>query len=105
MLHVCKENLMFDLVAGYPVHLINWAAHTSGTTLSDVRQMTDTSLAGGLSLDTLLNGTEQEVMDEARAAIAEAGPRGFMLAPDCVIKGPSPDANLAAACRAAREMG
>jgi uroporphyrinogen decarboxylase len=105
MLHVCKENLMFDLVAGYPVDVINWAAHTSGTTLADARQMTDTPLAGGLSLDTLLEGTEEDVLAEARAAIAEAGPRGFMLAPDCVIKGPSPDANLAAACRAAREMG
>jgi uroporphyrinogen decarboxylase len=103
MLHVCKENLMFDLVADYPVDVINWAAHTSGTTLTDARQMTDTPLAGGLSLDTLLEGTEEDVLAEAQAAIAEAGRRGFILAPDCVIKGPSPDANLAAARRAVEE--
>ena len=101
MLHVCKQNLMFDLVADYPVDVINWAAHTSGTTLTDARRMTDKSLAGGLSLDTLLNGAEKDVLTEARNAIAEAGRRGFILAPDCVIRGPSPDANLAAARRAA----
>jgi len=101
MLHVCKQNLMFDLVADYPVDVINWAAHTSGTTLTDARRMTDKSLAGGLSLDTLLNGAEKDVLTEARNAIAEAGRMGFILAPDCVIRGPSPDANLAAARRAA----
>ena len=100
MLHVCGQNLLFDLVADYPVHVINWAACDSGVTLSMARQMTDTPLAAGLCLDLLLNGTEDEVADQARDAIAEAGPRGFILAPDCVIKGPTPDANLAAVRRA-----
>ncbi len=100
MLHVCKKNLMFDLVADYPVHVINWAARTSGTSLADARRLTGKALAGGLSLKTLLAGTEQEVQAEVGDAIAEAGERGFILAPDCVIPGPSPDANLAAACRA-----
>jgi uroporphyrinogen decarboxylase len=103
MLHVCKENLMFDLVVDYPVHVINWAALTSGTSLTDARRMTDTPLAGGLSLQTLLSGTEADVLREARQAIADAGRRGFILAPDCVIRGPSPDANLTAARQAVEE--
>ena len=65
--------------------------------------MTKTPLAGGLSLGTLLNGTEKDVLAEARGAIAEAGEKGFVLAPDCVVKGPSPDANLSAARQAAEE--
>jgi uroporphyrinogen decarboxylase len=103
MLHVCKKNLMFDLVTDYPVHVINWAAGTSGTTLVDARQMTDKPLAGGLSLDTLLHGTEGDVLAEAQTSIAQAGRKGFILAPDCVIKGPSPDANLAAGRQAVEE--
>jgi uroporphyrinogen decarboxylase len=103
MLHVCKQNLMFDLVTGYPVHVINWAARTSGTTLSDGRRLTQKALAGGLSLETLQHGTEQEVQAEVWATLAEAGSRGLILAPDCVIPGPSPDANLAAARRAVEE--
>ncbi len=100
MLHVCRENLMFDLVADYPVHAINWAARTSGTTLRDARRLTDKPLAAGLSLQTLLNGSEEDVVSEVRSAVAEAGRTGLILAPDCVIRGPSPDANLAAARRA-----
>jgi uroporphyrinogen decarboxylase len=103
MLHVCGQNLMFELVANYPVHAINWAACTSGTCLADARRMTDRALAGGLSLETLLDGSEDDVLSEAREAVAEAGRRGFILAPDCVIKGPSPDANLAAARRAVED--
>jgi len=103
MLHVCQKNLMFDLVTDYPVDVINWAAGTSGTSLTDARRLADKPLAGGLTLDTLLKGTEQTVLDMARQAIAEAGRQGFILAPDCVIKGPSPDANLAAARQAVEE--
>jgi uroporphyrinogen decarboxylase len=104
MLHVCGQNLMFDLVADYPVHAINWAACDSGVTLALARQMTDTPLAAGLCLDLLLTGTEGDVVAQVRDAIAEAGSRGFILAPDCVIKGPTPDANLAAVRRAVEEI-
>ncbi len=104
MLHVCKQNLLFDQVVDYPVDVIHWATHTSGTSLADARRLTDRPLAGGLSLETLLNGTERDVIAEARAAMTEAGPTGFILAPDCVIRGPSPDANLSAARLAVEEM-
>lgn len=104
MLHVCKQNLMFDLIADYPVDVINWAACSSGVTLGQARQITDRPLAGGLCLDLLLDGTEDDVFDQVRDAIAEAGTRGFILAPDCVIKGPTPDENLATARRAVEEI-
>ncbi|MBN1314778.1 MAG: hypothetical protein JXA42_04900 [Anaerolineales bacterium] len=103
MMHVCKQNLMFDLVADYPVDVINWADRTSGTSLADARQLTGAAIAGGLSLDTLLHGTENEVIEEARGAFTQAGRTGFILAPGCVIKGPTPDANLAAARQAVDE--
>ena len=103
MLHVCQQNLMFDLVAGYPVDVINWATCDSGVTLDIARAMTDKPLAGGLSLEVLLNGTREDVRNQVRDAIAQAGPMGFILAPDCVIKGPTPNANLAAARRAVEE--
>jgi uroporphyrinogen decarboxylase len=103
MLHICGTELMFDLVADYPVDVLNWAARSGGTSLADARRLTGKPLAGGLSLATLLSGTEQDVAAEAESAIAEAGRQGFILAPDCVIKGPSPDANLAAARRVVEE--
>jgi uroporphyrinogen decarboxylase len=104
MLHVCRQNLMFDLVADYPVHVINWADRTSGTSLADARKITDRPLAGGLSLETLLNGSQDDVVAEVRDAVKQAGRAGFILAPACVIRGSSPDANLAAARRAVDEL-
>ncbi len=100
MLHVCRQNLMFDLVADYPVDVINWADRETAPSLAQAREMTDKAIAGGLSLDTLLDGTEEDVVAEVHDAIEQAGRTGFVLAPACVIKGPTPDANLMAARRA-----
>ncbi len=100
MLHICEQNIMFDLVADYPVDVINWADRPSGPSLAQARKMTSKALAGGLSLETLLNGTEEDVLAEAGDASAQAGRIRFLLAPGCVIKGASPDANLLAARRA-----
>ena len=103
MLHICQSNLNFDMLADYPVDIINWDDRGSGTTLTDARRMTKTPLAGGLSLDTLLNGSEEDVIAEGRDAVEQVGRTGLMLAPGCVVKGPSPNANLAAARRFVEE--
>jgi uroporphyrinogen decarboxylase len=96
MLHVCKQNLMLDLMIDYPVDAISWADRDSGPSLSEARQMTDKALAGGLSVETLLAGTPAEVQLEARDAIAQTHGAGLIMAPGCVIEGPTPDANLRA---------
>ncbi|MGQ9566414.1 MAG: uroporphyrinogen decarboxylase family protein [Anaerolineae bacterium] len=103
MLHVCKQNLMFDLVADYPVHIIHWADRESGPSLAEARRMTRKPLAGGLALKTLREGTEEDVVAEVRDAIAQAGRTGFLVAPACVIRAGTPAANLAAARRAVEE--
>jgi len=105
LLHVCRENIMFDLVADYPVQIINWSDRAAGPGLAEARRLTKTALAGGLSLETLRHGSPEQVQAEVREAIAQAGREGFILAPACVIKGSSPDANLAAARRAVEETG
>jgi uroporphyrinogen decarboxylase len=103
MMHLCQTNVMFDLTADYPVDLVNWDDRNGSPSLAEARRMTSIALAGGLSREVLLDGTEDEVMDEARDAIAHAGRTGFILAPACVVKGPSPDANLLAVRRAVEE--
>ena len=102
MLHVCGEHLMLDMVADYPADVIHWADCESGPSLAEGRRMTSRAIAGGLALQTLLNGTPQEVQIEVHDALAQAGTGRFVLAPACVIDGHSPDANLHAV-RAALE--
>jgi uroporphyrinogen decarboxylase len=96
---------MFDLVADYPVDVINWADRvTAGPTLAQARQMTNKALAGGLTVETLLNGTAEDVRLEVGDALAQTGGRGFMLTPSCTINARSPEANLHAARQAVEEM-
>lgn len=104
VLHLCRENLMFDLTADYPVDAINWADRSAGPSLTEARRLTKAALAGGLSLETLLNGSPEAVQAEVYDAVAQAGRIGFILASACVVKGSTPDVNLAAACQAVAEI-
>lgn len=97
MLHACRENIMFDLVSDYPVDIINWADRDNNPSLAEARQKTDKTLAGGLSLDTLLNGSGDEVENEVLDAIDQVGKDKLIIAPGCVIKSGTSDANLEAA--------
>jgi uroporphyrinogen decarboxylase len=104
MLHVCsRQELMFDLMATYPVDIIHWADRHVGPSLAEARQITDKTISGGLSTQTLLEGSEQDVLAQARDAIEQAGRTRFMLGPSCVVNGRTPEANLAAARRAVEE--
>jgi len=103
MLHICRQNLMFDLLADYPVDVLHWSDRESGPSLAEARKVTRKALAGGLSLKTLREGTAEDVMAEVRDAIAQAGRRGFLVAPACVIRAGTPATNLAAARRAVEE--
>jgi uroporphyrinogen decarboxylase len=100
VLHVCRKNIMFDLMADYPVDVIHWADRAGPPSLAEARQKTAKALSGGLSTETLLNGTEEAVMAETRDAIEQTNGRGFILAAGCVINTRTPEANLLAARRA-----
>ncbi len=104
ILHVCRQNVMFDLTAEYPVDVINWDNHTAaGPSLAQARLRTDKALAGGLSVTTLFEGNEAEVRAEVRAAIDQTDGRGLILTPTCTINARTPEANLRAARQAIEE--
>jgi uroporphyrinogen decarboxylase len=104
MLHVCRQNVMFDLMADYPVDVIHWDDRTSyGPNVAEAQQRTDKGLSGGVSTKTLRHGTAADVLAEARDAIAQAGGTGLILAPTCTIDGYTPDANLSAMRQAVEE--
>jgi uroporphyrinogen decarboxylase len=100
-LHVCRQQIMFDLVADYPVDVIHWADRVeAGPSLAQARQMTNKALSGGVAVNTLFRGSEAEVEAEVREALAQTGGRGFILTPGCTINARSPEANLRAMRRA-----
>lgn len=103
VLHNCGAGIYFDLLAGYPVHAISWAATLPGNpALADGLTRTEKAVMGGISEKTTLpDGTPEEVATEVRQALAETKGARLLLAPGCSIPPRTPPANLAAAAQTA----
>jgi uroporphyrinogen decarboxylase len=104
VLHNCGENIYFDLLAGYPVEAISWAATSPGNpALGEGRKRSGKAVMGGVDeKSTLPEGTPEDVAAEVAAAIEQTGGRGLLVAPGCSIPPRTPRANLQAAAAAAR---
>ncbi|MFC1935285.1 uroporphyrinogen decarboxylase family protein [Chloroflexota bacterium] len=104
ILHVCRSNNMLQALADYPaIHALNWDARdTTNPSLESARKLTNRPLIGGVSRETLLNGTPEAVAQEVRDAIAQTGGRGFMVGPGCSISPRCPEENLRALQEAVR---
>lgn len=101
LMHPHGEDLMFDLIAAYPVEALNWHDRTGGPDLAEARRrFPGLLLAGGLNhWQTLLNGPATAIRAEIEEAIAQTGGRGYMVAPGCGIPIHTPAEHI----RAARE--
>lgn len=98
LLHVCRENILADLVADYPVDAINWEVQKTRPTLSEARAVWPRTLVGGLDrFGALLHGTPDDVRAEVRQVLGEAGPTGFIVSAGCAIPTDCPPENLRAA--------
>lgn len=100
ILHLCRQKLMIDLAARYPVDIVNWNNVESGISLKEGKERTGKAVAGGLDNQRLHLMTPDEVTESVRTVIKETDEQGFLLAPTCVIDARTPEANLRAARRA-----
>jgi uroporphyrinogen decarboxylase len=102
-LHVHGLDTYFDLLTKWPVDIINWHDRRTAPSLKEARAKTMTALAGGINeWDTLAAKSRDQVIAEARDAVAQTGGRGFILAAGCVIAVDTPEDNLRAAIDAVR---
>ncbi len=87
VLHVHGErNLMFDQVLDYPVQVLSWSDRLAGPSLREARVTTSKCLMGGWhEFGALSNGPEDQILAEARDAIAQTGGRKFILANGCSV--------------------
>jgi uroporphyrinogen decarboxylase len=105
LLHLHGENVMFDLVADYPVAIINWHDRDTPPSLRGGQDHFSGVVCGGLQREkTMVLGTPDEVMAEARDAILATGGERFILGTGCVIPITAPRGNILAA-RHSVEMG
>jgi uroporphyrinogen decarboxylase len=97
LLHIHGINTYFDLLAKYPVDIINWHDRRTAPTLKQAREKFGGALMGGLhELDTLLGKSREAIMAQAREAIAQTNGRGFILGAGCVIQVDTPEENIRA---------
>ena len=107
MLHIHGEDIYFEAVANYPVHILNWHDRDTAPSLSSAREIETlktgqaTVVCGGLARDTLTYGTPAQVALETQDAIQQTGGKGLILSTGCVVPVIAPYGNLVAARDAA----
>ncbi|UCC64086.1 MAG: uroporphyrinogen decarboxylase [Anaerolineae bacterium] len=101
VLHLHGEEVMFDLLADYPVQAWNWHDQETPPSLGEGRRKVTGAVVGGLrQWETLLRGDPKQVRAEAQAAMEQTDGRSFILGTGCVTPITAPWANL----RAVREV-
>ena len=101
MLHIHGRDVMFDLLADYPVQAINWHDQETPPSLKEAAARTDKVLVGGLSqIDTMMRGTPEDVRAKVADAVAQTGGKRFILGVGCVTMVATPWGNISAARQA-----
>jgi uroporphyrinogen decarboxylase len=97
VLHLHGNRVMFDLLAEYPVQVVNWHDRETPPTLAGGQARFPRAVAGGLrQWETMLRGTPDDVRREAADAIRQTAGRRFILGTGCVTPITAPWANLRA---------
>lgn len=104
LLHIHGQDVMFDLLADYPVQAINWHDQETPPSLGEAAERTDKVLVGGLGqIETMMCGTTEDVRAKVVDAMDQTGGRRFILGVGCVTMVASPWGNIAAARQAVEE--
>jgi len=104
ILHICRENLMFDLFSKYPVQIINYESTSArNPNLKEVMALTDKAIWGGMDQrEVLPTGSVEAVRAQAQEALEQTGGRRVLLGPGCTnVHQTAPDENLFAMKEAA----
>jgi uroporphyrinogen decarboxylase len=103
LLHLHGRSVFWDAWTALPVNVVNWHDRLTPPALDDASRRFAGGVAAGLGESTtLLAGPSDAVAAEARDAIRQAGSRGLILTPGCVLPLAVPDAHLRAVVDAVR---
>ncbi len=97
MVHLHGLEGMFDLVAAYPAHALNWHDRESGPALGEGAQRFGGAVCGGLEhWDHLLRGEPDQINALIREAIDQTGGSRLIVSSGCVAPVNAPFSNLRA---------
>ncbi|HEY72120.1 MAG: hypothetical protein B6I35_05430 [Anaerolineaceae bacterium 4572_32.2] len=101
VLHLHGTDVMFDLLADYPVQVINWHDRETFPSLAEGQRRFGGAVCGGLQRwDVVVRGNPEQVREQAADAIAQTGGRRFILGTGCVTPIVAPTSNIRAARKA-----
>lgn len=108
-LHMCKENLNMERYASYSelADVVNWGVYETNFSLEEGRKLfPGTAVMGGLANRTgvMVDGTEEELKEEAKKIIRDYGKTGFILGADCTLPTEISYERIKAIVDAAREV-
>jgi len=107
--HCCGNyNPLLDHLLTVGVDAMDGVDPTSGMTVAHTKERVGKKLTvmGGISCLTLLDGSPEEVREEARRCIEQGKPGGrYVLGSACAVPRKAPPENLLAAGQAAAEFG
>ena len=91
MVHAHGEDIMFDLLAAYPVQMMNWHDRLTWPSLAEARERFPGLLVGGINDgQTLVTGTAEAIRAEIKDALGQGNGR-LMVGPQCVMSIETPD--------------
>lgn len=96
MLHIHSREIMFDLLADYPVQIVNWHDRDCGISLTEGLKQVSGAVSGGVSRWSLYEDTPDKTLAEASDAIAQSGGRRLLLGIGCVAMTNTPLRNIRA---------
>ena len=96
MVHLHSTDVMFDLVAEYPVQLLNWHDRETGISLSDGLQQFSGAASGGIDHWTLHQESPENTLAEAKDAMEQVNGRRLLLGTGCVAMTTTPLRNIRA---------
>ncbi len=100
ILHLHGADIYFDVVTDYPVHAFNWHDRETSPSLAEAQRKYKGVVCGGLSRETLVYKTPDEVRKEAQDAVRQTGGRRLILSTGCVVPIIAPYGNIQAARQA-----
>jgi uroporphyrinogen decarboxylase len=85
ILHAHGEKLYLDQLLDYPVQVLSWADLNGGPSIAEVRKRTPLTLMAGIDHVKFPYVSARVHREQVRAALAQAGPSRFILAPGCSV--------------------
>jgi uroporphyrinogen decarboxylase len=96
MVHLHSTDVMFNLIADYPVQLLNWHDRETDISLAEGLQQIKGAASGGVDHWSLHQESPEQTLAEAKEAIEQTDARRLLLGTGCVAMTTSPLRNIRA---------